>query len=552
MKKLITLLFTALCATFATAKDITVDAEIQSATVFLQGATLHNTASADIPAGVSTITVSKLSPQAVQQSLQVAGAGDFTILDVRFAVNYLTKHENASRWQELEKQRKDLLAQQQTLNDEIAVYKMDEELLKKNMELSGKNQAITMVELEKTANFYRSRMLDNKQKLQQKQTQLETLNEKLRDIQKQLQNVKKDVPTGEVFVTVSSKKAQKAELFVSYYMSSASWTPLYDVRAKDVNNDLEITYKARVMQHSGISWKNIDVTLSTGNPSLSGTAPELQKWIVRQQNEKRKTQYKRAEYGSQTANGAVANDDYEEISSYDGFADEKVVKIGYASAKPEEAKKATYTFSTTTESTTTIEFAISEKLTVESGGEGALLSINKHQVPSLFKYISVPKLDTDAFLQAKITNLEQFNFLAGMANIYFQGTYVGETFFNPQQTNDTVALSLGRDKNISVERKAITNFNERSTFGQKRKEAFAWEISVRNGKQTPIAIQIIDQIPISGQSEIEISGVQHPGAALDKDSGKVTWDFSLDKGETKKMELRYTITYPKNWLINRN
>jgi len=539
MKKLITLLFSALCATFATATEITVDAKIESATVFLQGATLNNTASAEIPAGVSTITISRLSHFAVQQSLQVAGAGDFTILDVRYKVNYVTQQENTNAIQALEKQRKDLLAQQQTLNDEIAVYKMDEELLKKNMELSGKNQAVTMAELEKVANFYRSRMLDNKQKLQQKQAELEPLTEKITNINRQLQNVPRNIPTGEVQVTVSSKKAQKAQFFVSYFMNNAGWTPLYDVRVEDVNKDLEITYKARVLQNSGLPWKNIGVTLSTGNPSLSGTAPELQKWIVRQQNNPR------------------------------------VVKIGYASAAPSRAKEtvkyeeadmefkmmameevaapaANWAGTTTTNNTTTIEFAISEKLTVESGGEGALLSINTHQVPSMYHYITVPKLDKDAFLQAKITNLEPFNFLSGMANIYFQGTYVGETFFNIQQATDTIALSLGRDKNIFVERKAITNFNERSLLGQKRREAFAWEISVRNGKQTPITIQVIDQIPISGQSEIEISGVQHAGATLDKDSGKVTWDFSLDKGQTKKMELRYTITYPRNWVINRN
>ncbi|MCL2327274.1 MAG: mucoidy inhibitor MuiA family protein [Bacteroidetes bacterium] len=541
MKKLITLLFSALCATFATANEITVDAKIESATVFLQGATLHNTASAEIPAGVSTITISRLSHAAVQQSLQVAGAGDFTILDVRFRVNYLTKQESSDRYQALEKQRKDLLAQQQRLNDEIAVYKMDEELLKKNMELSGKNQAVTMAELEKVANFYRSRMLDTKQKLQQKQAELEPIAEKLNDINRQLRDIPRNVPTGEVQVTVSSKKAQKAQFAVSYFMNDAGWTPLYDVRVEDVNKDLAITYKARVEQNSGISWSNIGVTLSTGNPSLSGTAPELQKWIVRQQNPQ--PVYKASYSKQRVAAVPHPNASFNKSEEVELMADDR---MDYAPSA------ANWAGTTTTNNTTTIEFAISEKLTVASGGEGALLSINTHQIPAMYRYITVPKLDRDAFLQAKITNLEPFNFLSGMANIYFQGTYVGETFFNLQQPNDTIALSLGRDKNIQVERKAISTFNERSLLGQKRREAFAWEISVRNGKQTPITIQVIDQIPISGQSEIEISGVQHSGATLDKDSGKVTWDFSLDKGQTKKMELRYTITYPRNWVINRN
>ncbi|MDR0940829.1 MAG: mucoidy inhibitor MuiA family protein [Bacteroidales bacterium] len=537
MKKCILFLSTVLCALFATANGITVDAHIESATVFLQGATLHNTASADIYPGVCTVTISRLSHTAEQQSLQVAGAGDFTILDVSFKVNYLTKQESSDHYQALEKQRKDLLAQQQKLNDEINVFKMDEELLKKNMELSGKNQAITMMELEKIANFYRSRMLDNKQKLQQKQIELEPIAEKLNDINQQLRDIPRNVPTGEVQITVSSSKAQKAQFAVSYFMNDAGWTPLYDVRVDDVNKDLAITYKARVLQNSGIAWNNIGVTLSTGNPSLSGTAPELQKWIVRQQNARNKAV---GLYGFRSV------PQYEEVTlAYDRAR-------GVAVQEDAVPQKAKFAATTTTNNTTTIEFGISEKLTVASGGEGSLLSINTHQVPSVYQYIAVPKLDKNAFLQAKITNLEPFNFLSGAANIYFQGTYVGETMFTIQQATDTIALSLGRDNNISVERKAITNFNERSFLGQKRKEAFAWEIAVRNGKSTPISMQVIDQIPISGQSEIEISDAQYTGAVLDKDSGKVTWDFSLNKGETKKMELRYSITYPKNWVINKH
>lgn len=527
MKKAIVFICATLCAVSAMAKEPTVDAKLQSATVFLQGATLYNTASAEIPVGVSTVTISRLSHRTLAQSLQVSGVGDFTILDVSFGVNYLTKQENSLQYQNLSKQQKDLQAQQKRLNDEIAVYKMDEELLKKNMELSGKNQAITMVELEKVANFYRNRMLENKQKLQQKQLELEPIAEKLNDINRQLQAIPRDVPTGEVHITVSAKKAQKAQFFVNYYMRNASWTPLYDVRVADVNKDLEITYKARVKQNSGVEWNNIDVTLSTGNPSLSGNVPELKKWIVRQQNVQQ--------------NFSIARNKMK-------VEEDVMMELAYAQV----SDAAGFAGSTTINNTTTVEFKISEKLNVVSGNEGALLSINTHQIPSSYKYICVPKLDKDAFLQAKITNLEQYNFLSGEANIYFQGTYVGATNFNLQQPTDTIALSLGRDKNISVERKAINNFNESSFLGQKRKKSYAWQIAVRNGKQTPISIQIIDQIPISGQSEIEVTDVKHTDASLEKNSGDVTWNLLLEKGETKKMELRYTIIYPKNWHINGN
>jgi hypothetical protein len=62
---------------------------------------------------------------------------------------------------------------------------------------------------------------------------------------------------------------------LSYIVRNAGWYPTYDVRAKDVNSPINIAYKANVSQKCGEEWKNVKLTLSTANPTVSGSKPQL-------------------------------------------------------------------------------------------------------------------------------------------------------------------------------------------------------------------------------------------------------------------------------------
>src|SRR6185312_1048837 len=46
------------------------------------------------------------------------------------------------------------------------------------------------------------------------------------------------------------------------------------------NSPIQISYKANVSQNCGEEWKNIRLTLSTGNPAVSGSKPELNPYFL--------------------------------------------------------------------------------------------------------------------------------------------------------------------------------------------------------------------------------------------------------------------------------
>ena len=114
--------------------------------------------------------------------------------------------------------------------------------------------------------------------------------------------------------------------------------------------------------------------------------------------------------------------------------------------------------------TTTIEFAIDAPFSVPADGLAHTVAVKTHSVPALYKHYCTPKLDKDAFLYARTTGWEDLNLLPGNANVFFEGTYVGQSYLNLQQTNDTLDVSLGRDKGVVVERVRRKSTNDKAVI----------------------------------------------------------------------------------------
>ena len=96
-----------------------------------------------------------------------------------------------------------------------------------------------------------------------------------------------------------------------------------------------------------------------------------------------------------------------------------------------------------------------------------------------YEYVVVPKLDPDAFLTAHLNNWEKLDLLSGKASIYFKGTFTGESYIDANQSEDTLTLSLGRDKNIVVSREENKKVDEKQFYGNNAKETIAWDIVVK-------------------------------------------------------------------------
>ncbi|MCW3104783.1 MAG: hypothetical protein JWO09_3223 [Bacteroidetes bacterium] len=195
------------------------------------------------------------------------------------------------------------------------------------------------------------------------------------------------------------------------------------------------------------------------------------------------------------------------------------------------------------------EFTIDEKYTIISDRKNITVAIQSIQSNVKYQYYCAPRLDKDVFLTAQMVDWEQYNLLEGQANVFFEGTFIGSTVLDTRYLADTLEISLGRDKSVKVERKKSKDFNKHAVFGSDNIANRQWDITVRNGKQQPIDIILEDQFPISADSKIDVKQEEKSGGKLDEKTGIVTWQYQLEPGGTKAMQLKYTARYPKGTFI---
>jgi uncharacterized protein (TIGR02231 family) len=199
------------------------------------------------------------------------------------------------------------------------------------------------------------------------------------------------------------------------------------------------------------------------------------------------------------------------------------------------------------ENQTNVEFNIDNPYTIPSDGKQYLVEINQVSVPAEYQYYVAPKLSTDVFLTAKLTNWNQYSFLPGEANLFFEGTFIGKSLIDTRSTNDTLNLSLGSDKNILVTRTLQKDMTDKQgLLGSTRKETRDWLIMVRNRKSQPVNLLVQDQVPVSQNSAIEVETQEQSGGKTDEATGTVSWSMNLTPQADKKLRLKYQVRYPKN------
>lgn len=204
---------------------------------------------------------------------------------------------------------------------------------------------------------------------------------------------------------------------------------------------------------------------------------------------------------------------------------------------------------TANENIVSTEFTIEEKTSVNSNLKTYTVSIQEINTSAGYQYYCAPKLDRDVFLTAQLTNWESYNLLEGQANVFFEGTYVGTTLMDVRYLTDTLNISLGRDKNIVVERKKSKELNKRKVLGNEMIAYRDWDIQVRNAKSETVNIMIEDQFPVPADARIEVRREQVAGAKVNESTGIVTWDLKVPTKNTTGLKLKYAVVHPKNSFV---
>ncbi|MDP4151469.1 MAG: DUF4139 domain-containing protein [Bacteroidota bacterium] len=579
---------------------IPVPSTLRSATVFRDGAELVHTAGAVLNQGANELIIGDVSNNIDINSIRVRCNRSVTIMSVEFSKEYLQAETQSPVLRRLHDSL-DLV--RKAMENIETVIKTDNDLLgllASNKRVSGDQTGLNVAELIKMMDYYKQKTLDLHNDIAINQEKKSKLQNSASRIQSQIgeEEKKNDKTSGRISLQLLSPEAGKAEFTITYLTPTAWWNPAYDLKVENVNSPLQLVYKAKLVQTSGIDWKQVRLTLSTSLADKGGNAPVLSTWFLSLTNPLAPGvgYFNNQVFSNSIQSFAPPAAGLELKSAYPGALQRATIRginttdttatplyvIDGRLADPEEVKnihpgdiksidvlkgdQATAVYGSRgangvivvtlknglgdyvsmKDNEMNVVFTIAIPYDVPGNGKVQNVELQQNSIPAAYKYYSAPRVDKSAYLLCELSDWGKLNLLPGEANILFEGAYIGKSYIDPNSTRDTLNLTLGNDKRLVVSREKLVDYSSVKFLGANKRQVFTYEFTVKNNKKEKVQFLLKDQYPISTTKEIETELLDSDGAMVNSETGILTWKMELAPGESRKYRFSYSEKFPRD------
>lgn len=308
------------------------------------------------------------------------------------------------------------------------------------------------------------------------------------------------------------------EVELSYVIpNAADWSPYYELRAQPGKGKVEVSYFGKLSQRTGEDWERVKVVLSTMRP-VHGLAPEPQPWYLSLIDLSFRARTLAVDAMVKTAMPAPGG--------AEGVMSEELQPV---------------------ETGISLQYVIPGRVSLKSGEPAKKLALETASFAAGFEYLTVPKLQEQAFLTGKLLNSSDFVFLAGNGNTYVGDEFTGSTFVSGVAPQESLELSFGVDERVKVKRELVKSFKSKGgLFSKTEKMSFAYKTTVENYHPKPVTVKVVEQVPVSQQGEIKVSVTKVEPKFLeeDRDKGTYTWKPTLETSGRFTIDLEFTVEYP--------
>lgn len=329
-------------------------------------------------------------------------------------------------------------------------------------------------------------------------------------------------------VAIEAAAPGESVMTVTHYISGAGWRPYYEVDlTRQGNASLTLDRSVLVTQYSGEDWTGIDLTLSTSRPSDQAAPSQL--WPELR---------------------AIAPE--EEVMAYDMAGEESRMAAGAApEAEPVAAPAPTLTASAGLEGDTVV-YTYPRKVDVASGVADLRLPLDQLTFAPEVEARAVPRLDTQAFVMASFINADE-PILPGEALVFREGVLVGGLWLDLIQPGAETELAFGALDTIRIARDMpVRAGGETGILTTSNEVTEEVVITVENLGDESWPLRVIDQVPYSEQTDLEIEMTASPEPTetdVGAQRGILAWDLELAAGAQTTITLGYSMTWPEGMVL---
>ncbi len=377
---------------------------------------------------------------------------------------------------------------------------------------------------------------DERLALQQQQRSLER---RLQALQRQLDQLRSQRPRERFSAWVEVEVSQPGELSVelTYVVSGAGWTPLYDLRLAEngaSSASLEVGYLAQVTQQSGEDWPEVALSLSTARPALAGTLPELDPMYLFPPPPPAPA---RAMYKASMA--------ADSLPMPAPMAAQAMVGAGAPMMEEAVAVQAQVD-----SSGAAVTYHVPAQVSIPSDGGPHKVTVATYQLKPRLDYASAPLLVEAAYRRARVANDSPYTLLPGTANLFAGDEFIGATDLELTAPSGELELYLGVDDRVKVERKLVRREVDKTMLGGKRRVHYGYAIQVESLLETPTRLTIHDRIPVGRHEEIKVRlDSAEPRPTRQSELNLLDWELDLAPRQKLTLRFDYTVEFPQGMEI---
>ena len=260
---------------------LTVHSEIKSVTVFQNQAQIQRVSDSVSTNGKTTIVFKKLSESIIDESIQISANGNFTLLSLAIHKDYtktITEKENI---QSLKDRRSKLLETLVGIKSKLEIIGKEIVMIDATKHVISGNK-LSADELNELLTIYRLKLEEAIAHRDEMRKEMDTINKEIKKIDLQINENGSIDRTyyKEIAIQIQTDSVKELEFRLDYLVNNAGWVPTYDVKSVGIKSPLEITYKAKIFQNTGIDWDDVTFTINSGDPSTNAIKPELNTQFV--------------------------------------------------------------------------------------------------------------------------------------------------------------------------------------------------------------------------------------------------------------------------------
>jgi uncharacterized protein (TIGR02231 family) len=497
--------------------------------------------------GAYNLIFDKLPANVVWDSVRARGTEKVRVVNMSVKREHILQPDDP-QIMELDKQLKDLQAKLAEFNDNLAALAKKEALLdsirmrtgeKASQQLEGDidtaKLAAVMDFLDKSYKDLATQRRELNKSVADTQRDIDLINRQIADLRSKssIENIK-----AVVTVVVSEKTSEPISL--DYVVPGATWGAEYDLRASAKEESAELSYFGVIRQQTGEDWKDVQLLLSTASPDIAIIPPTLRIWNIG--------------IAQPAPAPKVSGGDYTRPAYGD-------VSMEALEISKRSASNAYILNADSARAGVAVTYAISRRESVVSGLEPHRTIIALREISPKNTFITIPRLEEKAYLQAEIVNNTPFTLLPGKMSIFFGADYVGSTPIGAVAPMQTFKVNFGQDQNIKVKRARTKKFEESTGItGKYRKITYEYKITLENFKPADVTVRVLDQMPVSTDERIVVKLISsnfptiiadEPKATENKNAGILEWRAKLPADPKRKNEIvySYSIEYPKDLSI---